>query len=160
MKSFILNEINNSIIQKNIKLIESELELSSENNLKYLSDIINSKTYFSDKRINIINAHIDFLKDEFFDIIHEIYQKKDQINVFDGSRAILENQIQKDVETINKIITDFDNKVKSLGKPKEVTLSDKIRRGTNYSIRETENIKEIQVLVQAGHLNDVIEQDF
>ena len=39
-------------------------------------------------------------------------------------------------------------------------LADNKDVATNYTIRETENIREIQVLVQAGHLKDVIEQDF
>ena len=35
-----------------------------------------------------------------------------------------------------------------------------MNEATYYSIRETERVKEIKVIVEAGHLQDAIEQDF
>ena len=43
---------------------------------------------------------------------------------------------------------------------KVIDLTDKVSGGTNYNISEKENVRETQVLVQAGHLEDVIEQNF
>ena len=42
---------------------------------------------------------------------------------------------------------------------KVIDLTDKVSGGTNYNISEKENVRETQVLVQAGHLEDVIEQN-
>ena len=42
---------------------------------------------------------------------------------------------------------------------KVIDLTDKVSGGTNYNISEKENVRETQVLVQAGHLEDVIEKN-
>ena len=96
-------EISRSIIAKNGNLIQNELEMSSENNLYYLSEIITRKRYLEDKLVDVETAHTDFLRKEYFNIIHGLYPKKEQIHVFEGNREkILENQIKNDLEKIYK----------------------------------------------------------
>lgn len=73
---------------------------------------------------------------------------------------MLDSFIKDGTQRINKFISVFDSKIKSQIKPKTFMLTDNIKSGTNYSIRETENVREMEVLVQTGHLKNVIEQDF
>lgn len=35
-----------------------------------------------------------------------------------------------------------------------------MNKGTNYSIRESERVREIKVIAEAGHLEKIIHQDF
>lgn len=73
--------------------------MSSDNNLYYLSEIITRKRYLEDKLVDVETANNDFLRKEYFNIIHGLYSKKEQVHIFEGNREkILENQIKNDLE--------------------------------------------------------------
>lgn len=43
---------------------------------------------------------------------------------------------------------------------KTKNIIDQKNAGTNYSIREVENVSDMKVIIESGHLEDEIEQDF
>lgn len=102
------------------------------------------------------DSHDSFLRNEFFDIIKALYPKDAIVHVFNKNSSILENQIEIDKKALKNIFKKYSPK----NDEKVVNLMDSIREGTNYTIKETENIREIEVIVEAGNLEKVIKQDF
>ena len=149
-----------SVYQGNNEIIESELRKSSENNLSYLQNIISSKTYMTEKEIDIKNSHINFLNREYFSIIRSLFSKKDHYQAFNSNLPILNKMIENDTEKIKQMICDFNKKIKSMSHHETVQLFDKSNVATNYTIKETLNVREIEVIATTGNLTDVIEQDF
>lgn len=92
-----LNKIRHLITKKNQRLIKLELHSSSENNLAYLEKVINEKSPISD----VESSHTNFLKDEFFNIINNLYEMDNPKQVLNDNQTILEDQIQLDVRKIN-----------------------------------------------------------
>lgn len=155
-----LAKLKNELTQTNDDVFISELSISSENNLEYLRQVISSQCYWSDEKKDFVSkSHENFLKSEFFSIIRALYPKNDYAHIRNCNLSILENQIKKDRKEIKKIFLDLKNKYQP---PKDtaVDLNEEMKTGTNYSIRETERVKEIKVIAEAGHLQDIIPQDF
>ena len=56
-----------------------------------------------------------------------------------------------------KILDDFEHK----NSVKDVTAEESSKKGTNYTLKETENLRELKIEVKtADKLETVIEQDF
>lgn len=156
----ILYQIEQRLIKKKEKFISSELNESSNNNLNHLYEIINSQIYWPPEKKDFIEiSHVNFLRKEFYCIINALYPKEKIPNALNFNRSILEERIIKDRSNIKKFFANFEKKYE-LTKDQIVDFSDEMRKGTNYSIRETEKVKEIKVVVESGHLTDAIEQDF
>ena len=64
----------------------------------------------------------------------------------DWNYSILDDQISKDVETIEKFFKDAENRFIPT-EYQTINIIDKVNQGTNYSIRETERVKEIKLVV-------------
>ncbi len=122
--------------------------------------INNEYTWSDEQRENIKISHIQFLKDEFFSILEDKFSS-DVISVnYEENINILDKQVNKDTQKIVKIFNDFDKKL-HLKKKKQLEIDYLIQKGTNYSIREEENERELKVRVEiGGNLEDLIPQDF
>lgn len=164
--NLIINMIKNSVTKTNSENLAHELNVSSENNLKYLKEIINGQFYWDlEKRDSIENSHINFLEKEFYSIIAEFYSKRDYPHVLKCCQSILQNKIEKDIKIIKKYFTDLENNAagnhsndNDISKP--ITMLDEMNKRTDFSIRESERVREIKVVVEEGHLVNEIEQDF
>lgn len=155
--NLILDDIRNRIIKKNEDIFIQELKQSSLNSIEYLTALIQKADFIpSDKKKSMKDSHDSFLRNEFFDIIKALYPKDAIVHVFNKNSSILENQIEIDKEALKNIFKKYSPK----NDEKVVNLIDSIREGTNYTIKETENIREIEVVVEAGNLEKVIKQDF
>lgn len=127
----------------------------------YLTNVINSQDYWPCKsKENVKNSHENFLKNEFFNIIKTLYSKKDCSHIFKGNYSILEEQIRCDRKQIDELFFNFETKQENENTSKIVGLNEQRKRGTNFMIRERENVREIKIIVEAGHTDDVIESDF
>lgn len=160
--NLILTEIKNNITKLNSEFLTAELNRSSENNLNYLKEIINGRCYWdNDQKDSIENSHINFLEEEFYSIIDEFYSKKNFQHVFSCCQSILQSRIERDIKIIKKYFADLEQKFNSSGEiTQPFSMLDEINKRTDYSIRESEKVREIKAVVEAGHLIDEIEQDF
>lgn len=153
----VLVKIRKEIIKKNKSIFEQELEKSSRNNIEYLTAIIKKADFISnDKKKSMKDSHELFLRNKFFDITKALYPKDAIVHVLNTNSSLLANQIRNDSEILEDIFSKFS--VNS--NKKVVNLIDSVKDGTNYTIRETENTKETEVIVEAGNLESVFEQDF
>ena len=81
--------------------------------------------------------------------------------IFSDNHDILDAQIKNDKEKIKKLFSSFEEKMKKKQKSKEKDIMQSVKKGTQYVIKETENLKEIEVTIKAdSDLKSVIEQDF
>lgn len=147
---------------ENDGIITNELIESSSLNLDYLSSLINSHDYFQNDQKDIEINHINFLKNEYLDIINNYYNGKDILHAFNYNINILENQINADKERIKQIFSEYKMKLDKKDRHIERNLEDQILGGTNYVIREREKekVRELKVIVQDGNLESEIPQDF
>lgn len=109
----------------------------------------------------MINAHIIFLKNEFFELIKWNSNEKKYNMVYEDNYDVLENQIKNDKVIINAIFREFFDKINIKKNPEKQDIKEDIKKGTNYSMKETENLREIKVTVQMNKDQKTeIEQDF
>lgn len=158
----IINDLKEKMVENNREILEKELNISAENNLKYLSEIINEKFVWSIEKKDLIRKnHVRFLKNEFLSI-NEIFcpSESDRLRVLEESRLILDKQILKDLQIIDKIFKEHEMKVSSMKSQNNENLAQTMEKGTNYTIKETENVRELKVMIETGNLTDVIDQDF
>ena len=72
------NDINSKPLNNLYSISKKKLKKRSKENLKHLLHILKSRLYWSNEQLdNIRYGHIDFLKDEFFNIIQELYINDD-----------------------------------------------------------------------------------
>lgn len=158
--NLILSEIKNDIMLKNKDIVIIELKKSSENSLNYIKQIIDDQCYlFPEKKDSIINSHENFLRNELFSIIKSLYPRNEFPFALKSFSLIFENQIKNDRTIIGKFFLDVKNKNLS-SEDQFVDFIDEMNKGTNYSIRESERVREMKVIAEAGHLEKIIHQDF
>ena len=135
---------------------EKELQLSSNNHIQYLLELIKHKNYWTEEQLNNLKlSHVDFLKDEFFAMIRDFCSKKDSNIVYFSKKSILENQISNDIKRLTEIFEEIEEK------QKKVQIKVDAQKGTNYTIREKENEREVKARIdKEGKLEDLIPQDF
>ena len=152
----ILNDIRKKNSEKNGTL-KIGLKKSSEENLRYLKQVINNNyDWTKEKRNDLIESHVQFLKEDFFQIFKKTYLNDDINKYYKECISILNSQIQSDKV---ELIEYFNIIIKST--KKEVRNKSTLNRGTNYTIREVEHKKEIKVTVEVdGELKNEIAQDF
>ena len=125
----------------------------------YLREVINGQIYWKHDQIDyIMKSHESFLREECYGIIITLYPKSYCEYILNFNNSVLEKQIENDRKEIQKIFQDHLNKSLSYD-DKTIDLMNQKTVRTNYSIRETERVNEITVIVE-GELENVIKQDF
>lgn len=164
----ILSEIRTSKSKDYFISFSNEIENSSELNLIYLHQIINNeKFWLENEKDNLKNSHVQFLKEEFLNIIKMIYPNDVIKSIYEEYKTILYDQIQNDLNVIDKYFIKFTKKQalnqinKCAGIQKMNDIKNIKKRGTNYAVREAEHTREIKVTVQVNSdLTSEILQDF
>ena len=123
--------------------------------------MINKQDYWPiENRNNVRKVHENFLKNEFFDIIAEVFGNNELSIYFEGNYSILENQINADVDKFKDIFNNLDRRIIMKNYQKHESFDDLRDKGTNYMIRERQDVRQIKAIVEAGNLDNEIEQDF
>lgn len=149
-------------IKKNRSLYSLELQKSAESELECLKKRITGNVFLSEEEIDLFTkTHFNFLKTEFFDIIKISCEEKIHNIIYQENYDILENQMKADKEKINNIFKSFIEKNKIRKNIKEQDVKKKIQEGANYCMKETENIREIKIVIQTKKdLKSEMKQDF
>ena len=146
--------------------LTNEIERISKSNIKYLKSIISNEKYWDENgKENIKNSHISFLKNYFFNIIKTAIHPGDVVRfVYNQSKSILNHQIKNDMDSIEELVnqTKPNNQIQKRHQSSNIDeVKNKSRKGTNYTIRETEFTREILVTVDIENdLKSEIAQDF
>ena len=150
------------MIQKNRKILIAEIQNSSKNGLKHIEKSLKERLFWKEEQMIIIkDSHIRFLKEEFLDIIQFTFSKKLSDVMFENNYEILEKQIENDNKIIDGLFKPYKETIKTKQKSREQCFKDLHQKGTNYSMKETENVREIKVTVQINDdLTSKIKQDF
>ena len=138
------------------------MKISSDSHLNFIKESLAKKLLWKQDQLTIImNTHKRFLEEEFFSIISEICSEMIYDIVYEDNFDILETQINEDKDIIIEIFEPYQQKIDTKNDLKEEKLEDNLNKGTNYLMKETENIREIKVFVQINKdLKSEIEQDF
>lgn len=130
--------------------------------MKYLIKKINSKFYWTEEQMNVmLNTYVDFLKNEYFDIIRWNTKEKIYDMIYEENYDFVENQIKTDKNKIDELFQIFIDKINTKKNTVEQDIKEDIQKSTNYAMKETENLREIKVNVQVNQdLKSEIEQDF
>lgn len=152
-----LNSMKSRIVINKNDHIKRELELSSATYLNYLLELIDSKPFWSkDQLDNLKFSHFDFLKEEFLDMIKDVSSPDQVANIYDESKSILDDQIDKDEVVIDELFKGIEDQFKQ-----KTSREVEPQKGTNYTIREKETEREVKVRIQkGGKLDDLLKQDF
>lgn len=123
---------------------------------------INSKFYWTEEQMNVmLNTYVDFLKNEYFDIIRWNTKEKIYDMIYEENYDFVENQIKTDKNKIDELFQIFIDKINTKKNTVEQDIKEDIQKSTNYAMKETENLREIKVNVQVNQdLKSEIEQDF
>ena len=137
------------------------MRISAQNSIDYWNQMINKQDYWPiENRNNVRKVHENFLKNEFFDIIAEVFGNNELSIYFEGNYSILENQINADVDKFKDIFNNLDRRIIMKNYQKHESFDDLRDKGTNYMIRERQDVRQIKAIVEAGNLDNEIEQDF
>ena len=160
--STIFNELKSEGNKKNRDVYEKELLNSSQIYLDYLKDKINSKFYWTEEQMDLmLNTYVDFMKEEFLDIIKLNSTEQIYNMIYEDNYDIFETRIKEDKVKINEMFKSFIDKINTKKNPKEQDIKEDIKKGANYAMKETENLREVKVTVQINQdLKSEIEQDF
>ena len=81
--------------------------------------------------------------------------------VYQDNKEILDAQIKESNEKIKKFAEKILDKFKKKNDVIDVDAEESSKKGTNYTLKETENLRELKIEVKtADKLETVIEQDF
>ena len=155
-------KIQNVIESSNVN-IEDHLKESSEKHLEYLESVIKAGSIWNkEMKDSIKKNHVNFLKKEYFDIINYFYKKNEFIPAFrnPSNRKILDDVINDDVIKLFNMFKEFKKQLNKEKNQNMVSVDVAFRRATNYSIRETENVREIKITLDSENWENEIEQDF
>ena len=142
--------------------VVDELRKSSEKNLEILQKYLTDENYWTKNQIsNMIDSNTRFLKKEYFSIIKSIADPKLFPLVYQDNKEILDAQIKESNEKIKKFAEKILDKFKKKNDVIDVDAEESSKKGTNYTLKETENLRELKIEVKtADKLETVIEQDF
>ena len=157
--NLILSEIKTKINTKNREVFISELEISSKENLNIIRKFNDSEFLPIEKVDNIKNSHVAFLKEEFFSIIKNLSPQKSFNSVYEDNLDVLNEQIEKDSKEISDRSKEAESNIEKLRETKN--MNNEYLDGTNVTIRQAENVREIKVEVEINSdLKGIIDQDF
>lgn len=107
-----ISDMKKKYYNENRENLKNELKTSSELNLIELQNKINKSIYWTINQIEaIINSHVQFLKNEFLDIIKILYEEKIQYLIYSENIVILNSQIEEDKLKVHKISKSFIEKI-------------------------------------------------
>lgn len=158
----ILSKLREQVFHNSRDFCISEIKESSELNLSYINELLNSNFYWTMEQLNLIKEnHFRFLTEEYFDIVHARFYEDDFDVFFENNQDIVDDLIKEDNQKINAIFKEFIEKIDAKMKEKEKDANEEILKGVNYVMKESENLREIKVTVEIGSdLKSEIEQDF
>lgn len=109
----------------------------------------------------LVNNHIKYLKDEYFKIIHLACEENQLQKAYIDMVSILEMRIEEDKNNIEEIYKSFIQKIDLHRKTLESNTQELFLQGSNYSMKESENTREIMISIEIDKdLESEIEQDF
>lgn len=118
----ILSEISQEITKEKSDFIQLELKKSSTYNLAHLVNVAESKKYLTEDQIeNLKIYHINFLRDEFFNIIKTIYTQNKIHLIFQDNQQILQDQIKFDTDDFISIFEEH-KKIIEIKKKQNIQL--------------------------------------
>lgn len=125
---------------------------------KNIKQLVKNKSYWSNEQIDSIkDGYIDLIKDEFFKITQKYFPTKMPLIIYEENEEIINSQANEFTEKINEIFQRVTEQQRICETIQEIDLE----KGTNYTIRETENEREVKARIESnGKLEDLIEQDF
>ena len=140
----------------------SELEISSKSHLSFIKKTLKTRFFLDEKKLNTFKVcHKNFLKQELFDIIQISCLNQYVDFIYRDNFDIVEKQIKKDNKKIINMFKDFDELNQIKKDVRENEAKESFQKGSNYSMKETENIREIKVAIEINQdVKSVIEQDF
>ena len=146
----------------NNNIVVEELRKSSDKNLEILQKFLTDENYWTKNQIeNMINGNTRFLKKEYFSIIKAITDPKLFPLVYQDNKDILDSQIKESNQKITQFAQPILDQFKNKNKVKNVNAEESSKKGTNYTLKETENLRELKIEVKTvDKLESVIEQDF
>lgn len=142
--------------------IVNRLKKESQNHLSYLKKKINEKKLLTEIQMNIIErSHINFLQNQFFNIIRDVSNNNFIDNYYEKNSDILDEQIKEDrieiKKCFNRFLTNWSKKETVIEKKYEELAM----KGTNYVMREVQKTREIEVIVaEDGDIDTLIDPDF
>ena len=159
--------LNYSLIRKtltkiNYDFVKNELEISSKENLEILKKMLSDTDYWALNQIShIINSHTRFLRKEYFNIIKSVSDPNMFPMIYQDNKDALEKQIKDDEKIIHEMSEPILKCFEEKNKIKKVDAEETSKKGTNYTLKETENLRELKIEVKTiDKLESVIEQDF
>ncbi|KAK8844240.1 hypothetical protein M9Y10_024451 [Tritrichomonas musculus] len=144
------------------EFIISELKQNAELNIDRIKNLIKDKSFISKNQMEkIIRSHQKFLHNIFFEIIKSKFNDSVITSIYEYNKEYMDNQIKEDRKKINLLFGEMLKKIQKRNEIAEIDASDKVKKQTNYVLKEVENIREIKVSVNVNEgLTSVIEQDF
>ncbi|KAK8883631.1 hypothetical protein M9Y10_042726 [Tritrichomonas musculus] len=153
----VFDELKEKILLDEKPIFIHELKLSSDRHLKYLSDLIKSRPYWTNEQLNdFFGNHFNFLKKEFLSIIHDYHKPNQSSLVYSKNKSILDDQISDARIKLSQLLNEA-----KLNQKQDIIRKVDFKNETNYTIRERENEREIKARIEKkGKLEDLIPQDF
>ena len=146
-----------------INELSNKLESASEELVSILNhNIIFTKLYWENHQISIIrNSYFLLLDEVFYNIIFICKFGRLADIIYQDLHNILDKQKIKDQKKIESSFEKYIIKITERNKEVTKDLKKDIIKSTKYVMKETENLKDREVLVGIGQqLEDIIDQDF
>ena len=138
-----------------------ELNISAASHMEYIKYQMGMKTFLTEQQMDAFqNSHIQFLKDEFLDIIRLI-DENSIYSIYEENYDILEDRINNSKDLLYSFLEPFRDQVYRKKTIQTMDIKEQIQKGSNYTMKERENIREVKVIIQINkNLKSEIEQDF
>lgn len=156
-----IKESIDEIISRNGGYMSRSLRTSSNEHLNYLGQVINNEKYWTDDEKDWIKKnYINFMENEFFTMIKIYYTEIYRVHAFEKIKPDFDKIVEEGIQLIDQKFVEFKNNLDKNNKQKTVDLDVTMRSATNYTIKETENVRQIKVEAQSSNWEDEIGQDY
>ena len=144
------------------KLLKGRLEFFANSHFIFIKKTMNQKSFWKYQQMAyMVDAHKKFLKNEYTSMIKTLIDENLVKSIFELNFDIVENQLKKDKDRIMEVMNPFIEKIKTKSCTEIHDLRNTMKKGTNYAMKETENLREVKVTVQINKdLKSEIPQDF
>lgn len=142
--------------------LKQEIKKRSKQHLSYLRCLIDKKNEFPKEQMRLlVNKHIKYLKNEYFKIIQLACEENQLQKAYSDMISILDMTIEEDKANIEEMYKSFIQKIELQRKMQKSNTKEVFLQGSNYSMKEAENTKEIMISIEIDKdLESEIEQDF